>query len=112
MSIHQLMQSLSHQHIPESTLYVIGTPIGNMTDIGLRALHILEMADAVACEDTRVTRNLLVAYGLDKVLISAHQHNEREVAKKLIARLKNGERIVLVSDAGTPAVSEGRSQSA
>lgn len=106
MSIHQLMQSLSHQHIPESTLYVIGTPIGNMTDIGLRALHILEMADAVACEDTRVTRNLLVAYGLDKVLISAHQHNEREVAKKLIARLKNGERIVLVSDAGTPAVSD------
>lgn len=106
MPIQQLMQSLSHQHVPESTLYVIGTPIGNMADISLRALHILATADAIACEDTRVTKNLLNAYGLNKDLISAHQHNEREVAEKLIGRLKNRERIALVSDAGTPAVSD------
>lgn len=104
--LHKLMESLSHQTFPESTLYVIGTPIGNMGDISLRALHILEMADAVACEDTRVTKNLLSAYGLNKELISAHQHNELEAAGKLISRLQNGGRIALVSDAGTPAISD------
>ena len=106
MSIQKLMESLSHQTIPDSTLYVIGTPIGNMGDISLRALHILGLVDAVACEDTRVTRNLLSFYGLSKELISAHQHNEREIAAKLIDRLRNGDRIALVSDAGTPAVSD------
>ncbi len=106
MSIQKLMESLSHQTIPDSTLYVIGTPIGNMGDISLRALHILGMADAVACEDTRVTGNLLSAYGLNKELISAHQHNERETAEKLIERLQKGDRIALVSDAGTPAISD------
>ncbi len=106
MSIPQFMESLSHQHYPDATLYVIGTPIGNAGDIGLRALHILEIADAVACEDTRVTKNLLGLYGLEKELISAHQHNEREAAEKLIARLQQGERIALVSDAGTPAISD------
>ncbi len=106
MSIQKLMESLSHQTVPDSTLYVIGTPIGNMGDISLRALHILGMADAVACEDTRVTGNLLSAYGLDKELISAHQHNERETAEKLIERLRKGGRIALVSDAGTPAISD------
>ncbi len=100
------MESLSHQTIPDSTLYVIGTPIGNMGDISLRALHILGMADAVACEDTRVTGNLLSVYGMDKELISAHQHNERETAEKLIERLQKGDRIALVSDAGTPAISD------
>lgn len=106
MSIQKLMESLSHQTIPDSTLYVIGTPIGNTGDISLRALHILDRVDAVACEDTRVTRNLLSFYGLSKELISAHQHNEREIAEKLIDRLKNGDRIALVSDAGTPAISD------
>ena len=106
MSIQKLMESLSHQTIPDSTLYVIGTPIGNMGDISLRALHILGLVDAVACEDTRVTRNLLSFYGLSKELISAHQHNEREIAAKLVDRLRNGDRIALVSDAGTPAVSD------
>ena len=106
MSIPHFMESLSHQHYPDATLYVIGTPIGNAGDISLRALHILEIADAVACEDTRVTKNLLGLYGLDKELISAHQNNEREAAKKLIARLQRGERVALVSDAGTPAISD------
>lgn len=106
VSIPHFMESLSHQHYPDATLYVIGTPIGNAGDISLRALHILEIADAVACEDTRVTKNLLGLYGLDKELISAHQHNEREAAEKLIARLQRGERVALVSDAGTPAISD------
>lgn len=106
MKLSHLMESLSRQQLPEATLYVIGTPIGNMGDISLRALHILEKVDAVACEDTRVTKKLLNTYGLDKELISAHQHNEREAAQKLVHRLENGERIALVSDAGTPAISD------
>ena len=106
MSIQQLMESLSHQNVPTSTLYVIATPIGNIGDISLRALHILGMADVVACEDTRVTKTLLSSYGLSKELVSAHKHNEREAGQYLIERLKKGERVVLVSDAGTPAVSD------
>ncbi len=106
MPIQKLMESLSHQTVPESTLYVIGTPIGNRGDISLRALHILNLVNVVACEDTRVTKKLLLAYGLNKELISAHQYNEREIAEKLIDRLKKGERIALVSDAGTPAISD------
>jgi 16S rRNA (cytidine1402-2'-O)-methyltransferase len=85
---------------------VVATPIGNAGDISLRALHTLSIVDAVACEDTRNTGHLLTRYGLSKNLIAAHQHNEREVADKLISRLQAGERIALVSDAGTPAVSD------
>ena len=106
LSLPSSTPSPSRQHVPESTLYVIGTPIGNLSDITLRALHILEMADIVACEDTRVTQTLLEAYGLSKELVSAHQHNEREAADKLIAFLRQGKRVALVSDAGTPAVSD------
>ncbi|MBC7502318.1 MAG: 16S rRNA (cytidine(1402)-2'-O)-methyltransferase [Herminiimonas sp.] len=97
---------VSQQSYPVSTLYVVATPIGNVGDISLRALHLLQCADAVACEDTRNTAHLLHRYGLSKTLITAHQHNEREVADKIIARLQAGERIALVSDAGTPAVSD------
>ncbi len=106
MSIQQLMESLSHQNVPTSTLYVIATPIGNIGDISLRALHILGMADLVACEDTRTSKTLLSSYGVSAELVSAHKHNEREVADYLIGRLKRGERVALVSDAGTPAVSD------
>ena len=106
MSIQQLMESLSHQNVPTSTLYVIATPIGNIGDISLRALSILGMADVIACEDTRVTKNLLSSYGLSKELVSAHKHNERQAGQYLVERLKKGERVVLVSDAGTPAVSD------
>lgn len=101
-----IMSEVSQQTYPASTLYVVATPIGNFGDITLRALHVLSMADAVACEDTRNTAHLLTRYGLSKNLIAAHEHNEREVANKLIARLQAGERIALVSDAGTPAVSD------
>ncbi|MFD2365054.1 16S rRNA (cytidine(1402)-2'-O)-methyltransferase [Pseudoduganella sp. GCM10020061] len=94
------------QSYPAGTLYVVATPIGNVADITLRALHLLELADAVACEDTRNTSALFARFGLDKQMIAAHQHNEREVAEKIVARLHAGERIALVSDAGTPAVSD------
>jgi 16S rRNA (cytidine1402-2'-O)-methyltransferase len=96
----------ANQTYPIATLYVVATPIGNVTDISLRALHVLSLADAVACEDTRNTAQLLTRFGLHKPLIAAHQHNEREAAETLIARLQAGERIALVSDAGTPAVSD------
>ncbi|WP_344763009.1 16S rRNA (cytidine(1402)-2'-O)-methyltransferase [Actimicrobium antarcticum] len=101
-----LLEEVSQQMYPMSTLYVVATPIGNIGDISLRALHLLGLADAVACEDTRNTAQLMTRYGLSKTLIAAHQHNEREVADKLIARLHAGERIALVSDAGTPAISD------
>jgi 16S rRNA (cytidine1402-2'-O)-methyltransferase len=101
-----MMQDLVAQNYPARALYVLATPIGNAADISLRALQVLALADAVACEDTRNTAHLLTRYGLQRPLIAAHQHNEREVADKLIARLQAGERIALVSDAGTPAVSD------
>ncbi|WP_426057675.1 16S rRNA (cytidine(1402)-2'-O)-methyltransferase [Janthinobacterium sp. PSPC2-1] len=101
-----IMTEAAHQVYPIATLYIVATPIGNVTDISLRALHLLSIADAVACEDTRNTAHLLTRFGLNKPLIAAHQHNEREVAQTLIARLHAGERIALVADAGTPAVSD------
>ncbi|RZI44995.1 16S rRNA (cytidine(1402)-2'-O)-methyltransferase [Herbaspirillum sp. HC18] len=100
------MREVAQQIYPSSTLYVVATPIGNAGDITLRALNVLSLADAVACEDTRNTAHLLQRYGLSKELIAAHEHNEREAADKLIARLQDGQRIALVSDAGTPAVSD------
>ena len=105
-AIAPIMHDVAQQTFPAATLYVVATPIGNAGDISLRALHVLTIADAVACEDTRNTGHLLSRYGLSKPLIAAHQHNEREVAERLIARLQQGERIALVSDAGTPAVSD------
>lgn len=101
-----VMAEPATQNYPTATLYVVATPIGNVTDVTLRALHLLALADAVACEDTRKTGALLDRFGIRKPLIAAHQHNEREVAGQLIARLRKGERIALVSDAGTPAVSD------
>lgn len=101
-----ILDEVTQQAYPASTLYVLATPIGNVCDISLRALHVLSMVDAVACEDTRNTAHLLGRYGLSKTLLAAHEHNEREVAQKIVARLQAGERIALVSDAGTPAVSD------
>jgi 16S rRNA (cytidine1402-2'-O)-methyltransferase len=100
------MQEVTQQIYPASTLYVVATPIGNAADITLRAINVLAIADAVACEDTRNTAHLLTRYGLSKELVAAHEHNEREAAEKLITRLQAGQRIALVSDAGTPAVSD------
>ncbi|MFZ6773839.1 16S rRNA (cytidine(1402)-2'-O)-methyltransferase [Undibacterium sp. SXout7W] len=101
-----IVDAVTRQNYPAGTLYVVGTPIGNVADITLRALHLLSLADAIACEDTRNTSQLLSRYGISKPLIAAHQHNEREVAEKILQRLQAGERIALVSDAGTPGVSD------
>jgi len=101
-----LLPDAAQQSYPESALYVLATPIGNACDITLRALHVLALADVIACEDTRNTSQLLQRYGMTKPLLAAHQHNEREAAGKIVERLQQGQRVVLVSDAGTPAVSD------
>ena len=88
---------------------MVATPIGNLADISLRALHVLQLADVVACEDTRHTQALLRAYGIDKApaqLLALHQHNEHEAAQAVVARLQQGQRVAYASDAGTPAVSD------
>lgn len=82
------------------------TPIGNLADLSLRAVHVLGLVDAIACEDTRVTAGLLRHLGLDKPLLAVHEHNEAQAAQGLVKRLEAGERIALVSDAGTPAISD------
>ncbi|HEV2387669.1 MAG TPA: 16S rRNA (cytidine(1402)-2'-O)-methyltransferase [Candidatus Acidoferrales bacterium] len=87
-------------------LYLVATPIGNLDDITLRALAALREADLIACEDTRQTRKLLDRHGIDRPLASYHEHNERERGRELVARLERGETVALVSDAGTPAVSD------
>jgi 16S rRNA (cytidine1402-2'-O)-methyltransferase len=102
-------EAAAAQHYPQGALYVVATPIGNLADIALRALHVLALADAVACEDTRHTQALLRAYGIDKpaaALLPVHEHNEREAAPAVIERLRAGQRVAYASDAGTPAVSD------
>lgn len=94
------------QHWPAGALYVVATPIGNRADLTLRAVHALGLADAVACEDTRVSGALLAHLGISKPLIALHEHNEREGATQVLARLARSERVAYVSDAGTPAVSD------
>ena len=86
------------------TLYVVATPIGNLADITLRALAVLSKADVVCAEDTRVTSQLLSAYGIQARLLSVREHNERQMAEKVIAALAEGKTVAQVSDAGTPAV--------
>ena len=94
------------QHYPEAALYVVASPIGNLSDISLRALHVLQLVHAIACEDTRHTQTMLRQYGIDKPLLAVHEHNESEAALLVIERLQRGERVAYVSDAGTPAVSD------
>ncbi|HEU0154284.1 MAG TPA: 16S rRNA (cytidine(1402)-2'-O)-methyltransferase [Arenimonas sp.] len=88
------------------TLYVVATPIGNLGDLGARAREVLASVDAICAEDTRHTRQMLVALGIDRPLLALHEHNEGEIAWKLVERLRAGERLALVSDAGTPLVSD------
>jgi len=88
------------------TLFLVGTPIGNLEDITLRALRTLKEVDLIACEDTRQTQKLLNHYGIEKRTISYHEHNELERAPELIVHLENGENVALVSDAGMPGVSD------
>jgi 16S rRNA (cytidine1402-2'-O)-methyltransferase len=100
--------SASQAH-PPACLYVLATPIGNLADIGLRALHVLTLADALACEDTRHSQALLRSYGVAKpsgAFLALHQHNETGAAEDVILRLQSGQRVAYLSDAGTPAISD------
>ena len=87
-------------------LFIVSTPIGNLEDITLRALSTLKRVDLIACEDTRHTRKLLNHYGINTPTTSYHEHNENSKSEKLIAEIKNGKDIALVSDAGTPCISD------
>lgn len=88
------------------TLHVVATPIGNLGDLSARALEVLRAVDAVCAEDTRHTRRLLAHFGIERPLLAVHEHNEGDIASKLVARLLAGESLALVSDAGTPLVSD------
>lgn len=102
-------EAAAGQHYPQGTLYVVATPIGNLADISLRALHLLGLVDAIACEDTRHTQSMLRAYGIDTTagqLIAVHQHNEAQASHAVIEQLRQGKRLAFVSDAGTPGISD------
>jgi len=90
----------------QDALYIVSTPIGNLEDISLRALHILKSVDLIAAEDTRHTKRLLLKYAIPTILTSYHDHNKEEKAPVLIQRLKEGQSIALVCDAGTPGISD------
>lgn len=87
-------------------LFVVATPIGNLADASARSLEVLRGADLVACEDTRTTRTLLARYAIETPTVALHQHNERAASGKLLNLLKEGKNLALVSDAGTPALSD------
>ncbi|WP_222565119.1 16S rRNA (cytidine(1402)-2'-O)-methyltransferase [Novilysobacter antarcticus] len=88
------------------TLYIVATPIGNLGDISARALEVLGSVDAICAEDTRHTRQLLAHFAMERPLLALHQHNEEAQAGQLVARLQAGDSLALVSDAGTPLVSD------
>jgi 16S rRNA (cytidine1402-2'-O)-methyltransferase len=97
---------MSTQPTEPGVLYVVATPIGNLQDMTLRAIDVLKTADRVAAEDTRHTRKLFARFGIATPLLAVHEHNEREVCGRLLDRLAAGESIALVSDAGTPLISD------
>lgn len=92
--------------VKSGTLYVVATPIGNLSDLSARAREVLSEVSAICAEDTRHTKSLLQAFSIDKPLIALHEHNESDIAWKLVERLKTGDSLALVSDAGTPLVSD------
>jgi 16S rRNA (cytidine1402-2'-O)-methyltransferase len=91
---------------PAGTLHVVATPIGNLGDLSPRALQMLQKVDAICAEDTRHTRQLLAHFGVERPLLALHEHNEGDLADTLVARLQAGQSLALVSDAGTPLVSD------
>ena len=94
------------QHWPEAALYVVATPIGNLGDLSPRAQQVLREVAAVCAEDTRRSGQLLAHFGIGTPLLALHEHNEQQLAERLVARLLGGESLALVSDAGTPLVSD------
>ena len=94
------------ENVPAGTLYLVGTPIGNLEDITLRALRVLKDVDLIACEDTRHTAQLLSHYAISKPTVSYHEHNELTRAAELIVHLERGDNVAVVSDAGMPGVSD------
>jgi 16S rRNA (cytidine1402-2'-O)-methyltransferase len=92
--------------VTAGTLYVVATPIGNLADLTARAREVLSQVDAICAEDTRHTRQMLTAFGMEKPLVALHEHNEGEISWRLVERLRGGESLALVSDAGTPLVSD------
>jgi 16S rRNA (cytidine1402-2'-O)-methyltransferase len=98
--------SLTSAPEPRGCLYVVGTPIGNLEDVTLRALRILKEVDIIACEDTRHTQKLLNHYDIEKKLVSYHEHNEMTRSPELLIQLEEGAKVALVSDAGMPLVSD------
>jgi len=90
----------------KAVLYIVATPIGNMEDISLRALRILEEVDLILCEDTRVTKKILDNYGINTATMSYHSHSKLSKVEKIFALLEEGKNLALVSDAGTPAISD------
>ncbi len=98
--------SANGEAVAAGTLYLVGTPIGNLEDITLRALRTLKEVELIACEDTRQTVKLMNHYGIEKPTISYHEHNELTRAPELVVHLEDGDNIALVTDAGTPGVSD------
>src|SRR5712692_3035014 len=100
------MTTKTQRETGSGCLYLVATPIGNLEDITLRAVRILKEADLIACEDTRQTQKLLNHYGIRKEMVSYHEHNELTRSPELVIELEQGARIALVSDAGTPGISD------
>ena len=100
------MKEIEKNKISASTLYLVGTPIGNLLDISQRALKVLSEVDFVAAEDTRNSLRLLTHFGISKPLVSYHEHNKRERGEEIVARLVGGESCALITDAGMPAISD------
>lgn len=104
--VKQATEIAQDQTYPASVLYMVATPIGNLADLSLRAIYILSLCDTLACEDTRQTQRLLKVLGLQKPMVSLHQHNEHQASEHLLQRLASGERVAYVTDAGTPGISD------
>ncbi|MHC8945741.1 16S rRNA (cytidine(1402)-2'-O)-methyltransferase [Advenella incenata] len=102
----RVLHDLANQDWPAGCLYVVATPIGNLADLSPRALYALQKADLIAAEDTRSSRVLLNAWGIETPMMAAHRHNEAQAAATLLRHLGQGQRVALISDAGAPAVSD------
>ncbi|AGF47206.1 methyltransferase [Candidatus Kinetoplastibacterium desouzaii TCC079E] len=105
-NIFNSLKQIESQNWPESSLYVVSTPIGNLGDVSLRALYVLSMVDFIAVEDKRVSSILLNYYGIKKPFILAHKHTEKSAANKICEYLEMGNRVAIISDAGSPVISD------